>query len=722
MKPINLYDIQYEVDIQEKIFNIKPKLVLIDKNVYESFNIESESRYVIEISEETKNYDKYLEVIKAMDESNVNRDDIVMIIGGGVLLDVAGFACTTYKRGVGRINVPTTLLAMVDASIGGKCGINYNGQKNIIGSISMPLATIINTAFFQTLNQREFDSGMAEIIKVAVLDNSSNLLNLLEENKYEIIEVIEKAIEIKKKFVKDDIHDFGKRRFLNLAHTYAHAIESYYNFDKYLHGEAVALGLVLASNYNERIIKILSKNNLPIFLDSDIDVSKLVTYMMKDKKNETGMITHIVLNELFNPSIERATKQEMERRIKQFKVLPKAQGNDKIIINNSKSLLHRTLIVSLLKKATYKIKYNKQVDLSDDILTTINILKGCNILVELHEQYIYVDSLNIKLEDTILNFHSSATSLRVMLPILACLFGNVKFTMSKQLESRPIDEIGQYYSLKKQDDYYVLVSRGLEVELVLDGSISSQYVSGYLFALVYLNEDRVIKIKNITSLNYIYMTMNVLKEIGADIKFEVSSNLIYVYKVKELSLYSIRFVSEVDYSNYAFFAVYNKLCEINGVNRKYEIKNEMVISQQADYCIIDILEKEKVEIDMEGIPDLLPILMVYGALNKKGIKLNKIKRIKHKESNRIMVMKENLEKLGVSVEYSEQNDYIVVKSTKAIKSGVIKTYDDHRIAMSFGIFNFFTSKTIVIDNPDCVRKSYPRFWDFLLGVQDVNVR
>ncbi|MFV0424160.1 MAG: hypothetical protein ACK5K7_01105 [Bacilli bacterium] len=694
----------------------KVSLVLIDKNVYLNNHLKSntfENVEVIDIDETTKNYTKYLEIIDILDNYLIKRNDAVVIIGGGVLLDVATFACSTYKRGVNHINVPTTLLAMVDASVGGKCGINYNNQKNIIGTFAQAKSVIIDIKFLATLSKRNLNSAMSEVIKMALLNDQNNLFKELLAGNIALVEVIKKANEIKSYYVDEDINDLKVRRFLNLGHTYAHAIESYYQFERYNHGEAVALGLVIATNYDREVIKLLQRYDLDVFLDENINIKQLVDLMMSDKKNTNNLITHIDLERRYEPVVKEISKMDMINKIK-IPWLIKINEVKEVKVNNSKSLLHRQLMLSLLEKSEYQIELDKESDLSHDIMATINVLKDFNIDCQITDNRAIINSTKIEDLNRIINFQSSGTTLRVMLPILLKLFKKVKFTMSEQLCTRPIDELEKHFLITKEDNYFIANYKDVKDVICVDGSISSQYISGFIYMSVLLKKDMTIKVINEpASINYILMTIDVLRTIGENIEFNMEYKIIVIKKCEKLKISSEVFKSQPEYSNMAFFLVYNKLCEINGVNQEYGILNQVADSLQADKQIIELLSQPIYEIDMENIPDLLPILMIYGALNKKGIKLTNVERIKYKECDRVAVMSENLKHLGISIVHSIDEDYVVVEPCSKIKGGFIKTYDDHRIAMSFAILNKFVNEDIYIDNKECVNKSFVNFWRFI---------
>ncbi len=237
----------------------------------------------------------------------------MIALGGGVIGDMTGFAAACYQRGANFIQVPTSLLGQVDASVGGKTGVNHPRAKNLIGAFYQPKAVLIDTSTLQTLPQREFCSGMSEIIKAALICDEEffcwleeRVISLLEKEGNMITHAIKEACHIKAKIVMQDEREANIRALLNLGHTFGHALEQYLNYSDWLHGEAVAVGLVLAAEYSKRIgwldeksvlrIKnILTMANLPTKLPSSISVSKLIESMSSDKKKDTSKLKLVLL-------------------------------------------------------------------------------------------------------------------------------------------------------------------------------------------------------------------------------------------------------------------------------------------------------------------------------------------------------------------------------------------------------------------------------------------
>lgn len=286
MRTINILN-QYHVYIKSGLFNQfldnidQNYLIIKDENV----DINYDNIISLPFSEQTKNLATVNQLYDLFIDTNVSRETTTIVaVGGGVTLDVVGYAAATFKRGIRLIYVPTTLLSMVDASVGGKTGVNYQGLKNYIGCFYQPSCVIIDPVFLQTLDQRQFNNGMAEVIKYGCIKDKRLLNDIMQPN-IDIEDIIERSINIKKYFVEQDEHDHHVRHALNFGHTYGHAIESYYQFDKYLHGEAISIGMNMKCD-DPLLKEVCEYYHLPTTLEEEIDLTNL---MLKDKKNEGGI-------------------------------------------------------------------------------------------------------------------------------------------------------------------------------------------------------------------------------------------------------------------------------------------------------------------------------------------------------------------------------------------------------------------------------------------------
>lgn len=264
-------------------------LVIIDKNV--ELNIDGAVKMIFD--EAHKNLNTVNELYDIFLKHNVRRDfTTIFAIGGGVCLDTVGYAASTFKRGVDVVYVPTTLLSMVDACIGGKIGVNYHELKNFIGNFYHPQAVVIDPSILHSLDQRQFNNGMAEVIKYGCIYDRK-LLQEIQTPNLDLENLIYRCLKIKLHFIKKDVYDHHYRHALNFGHTYGHAIESYYHFDKYLHGEAISIGMNMM--IDDPLLKQACRYyHLPVALDEEIDLEALVK---QDKKN-TDSVKFVRLKKL----------------------------------------------------------------------------------------------------------------------------------------------------------------------------------------------------------------------------------------------------------------------------------------------------------------------------------------------------------------------------------------------------------------------------------------
>ena len=282
-------------------------------SILDGFNVQS---VILPDGEEFKKLETLNKVFDALLEAKFDRTSTLIALGGGVIGDITGFAAASYQRGVGFIQVPTTLLSQVDSSVGGKTGINHELGKNMIGAFYQPKAVIIDVNTLDTLSNQEFSAGMAEVIKYGLLGNA-DFLSMLEANielimarkKDLIIEVIFNCCQDKARIVELDEFEKGKRALLNLGHTFGHGIENAFGYGNYLHGEAVSIGMVMAAKLSKdegnlsheetlRVESILSKADLPISINKTIDSETLFTAMSLDKKSIDGKIRLVLLKSL----------------------------------------------------------------------------------------------------------------------------------------------------------------------------------------------------------------------------------------------------------------------------------------------------------------------------------------------------------------------------------------------------------------------------------------
>ncbi|MBA2653992.1 MAG: 3-dehydroquinate synthase [Gammaproteobacteria bacterium] len=269
--------------------------------------------YILPDGEEHKTLATLSLLFDALIMRKHRRNTTLIALGGGVVGDITGFAAACYQRGVAYLQIPTTLLSQVDSSIGGKTAVNHVLAKNMIGAFYQPSAVLIDIVTLQTLPDREFYAGLAEIIKVALIADEGffawleiNMPNILNKERSALMYAIEKACAIKVNIVEADEKEVGVRVLLNLGHTFGHALEHALGYGEWLHGEAVATGIVLAASYSlklglidtgifNRIKNILTMAKLPIRLPNSLSAGQMIEPMNADKKKDTHQLKLVLL-------------------------------------------------------------------------------------------------------------------------------------------------------------------------------------------------------------------------------------------------------------------------------------------------------------------------------------------------------------------------------------------------------------------------------------------
>lgn len=337
------YDIVYEASFAElpaeleKFETAQKKLCIITDSKVGSLYAEEVKKiltpvcrecviYTFPEGEASKTLDTVKEIYKFLIEHQFDRKDMLLALGGGVTGDITGYTAATYLRGVSYVQIPTTLLAQADSSIGGKTGVDFDGYKNMVGAFKMPCLVYVNISTLHTLDERQFFSGFAEIMKAALIRDGifyewllSMMYEICDRQMLVLEEMLVRSCSIKKMIVEKDPLEKGDRALLNLGHTIGHAIEKYKNFELY-HGECVALGCVAAAfiswkkNYLTmeeyyEIRDMFVPFYLPISIDN-IEPEKILALTKADKKTENGTIKFILLKKIGKAVIDTTVSDQ----------------------------------------------------------------------------------------------------------------------------------------------------------------------------------------------------------------------------------------------------------------------------------------------------------------------------------------------------------------------------------------------------------------------------
>jgi 3-dehydroquinate synthase len=311
--------------------------ILVDTNTHDNclakFMAQLQTKIIIEIieidaGEQNKTIDTCVGVWNALSDLGADRKSLILNLGGGVVTDLGGFVACTFKRGIKYINIPTSLLAMVDASVGGKTGVDLGAIKNQVGVISSGDMVIIDTSYLDTLPQNQMKSGLAEMLKHGLIVDKNYFDKLIDLSKLtlnDLDELIHESLEIKKTVVTKDPLEQNERKHLNFGHTLGHAIESYFlshpEKEELLHGEAIAIGMILECFISAEILN-LPKQDLeyitkaiksiykPVTINSS-DYDAIIDLLKYDKKNEHGNINFVLLDGIGKPKIDCLVDNEL---------------------------------------------------------------------------------------------------------------------------------------------------------------------------------------------------------------------------------------------------------------------------------------------------------------------------------------------------------------------------------------------------------------------------
>jgi 3-dehydroquinate synthase len=267
--------------------------------------------------ESYKSLDTYAQVMDFLLEKKHNRSTCLIALGGGVVGDLCGFVAATFQRGVDFIQIPTTLLSQVDSSVGGKTAVNNPAGKNMIGAFYQPLAVFADISVLETLPDREYAAGLAEVVKYGIIYDAdffawleANAQALVQREKYALTHIITRSCEVKAAVVSEDERESGRRAILNYGHTFGHAIEKLLGYGRLLHGEAVSIGMVMAARLSvefsglaladsQRIEKLLQQFSLPVTLEGlELNAEAMIDAMGMDKKVVDGELRFVVADQM----------------------------------------------------------------------------------------------------------------------------------------------------------------------------------------------------------------------------------------------------------------------------------------------------------------------------------------------------------------------------------------------------------------------------------------
>ena len=711
--------------------------VCIDKKVYQKhyFKIKkllqnAKGILLIEATEENKNLEEVNKIYQLLVDKQADRNSFLLAIGGGLVGDLVGYVAATYMRGLKLINLPTTLLSCCDSCVGAKVGVNYQGTKNLLGTFYQAELVLIDLSFLTTLTTRLFKEGLVEIIKHGLLVDQRIITDLqsydniyqLRKDKAMIKNLIKKSLQVKLTIIEQDYYDHNLRQQLNFGHSIAHCFELADNND-YYHGEAVAIGILLALTLNNDFKHNEAFLTTKILFEKFGCLKELVALdfnnLYWDKKKNKNYINEVTLTKINTSKIEcylledLITTYQTNYQLLQDIIVPsqslltfyphKLQGH--LFLPPAKSYLHRYLIAAALSKSvTY---FYNVTSLADDILVTIDVLKKLDCSFSYQDSLLIVDSRSLSFKDELtLEMNESASSLRMMLPLLLCFSHTLTITGKNRLNYRSLEAFYKLFDDNEisyshpQDSNFPLEISGKfkNDELLISGNHSSQFISGLLFILPFLSKNTTIKVTGeIVSLPYLKMTIKTLADFNVIIKhsadyrhFQLSQGNNY------LSWGSYKIESDCSAQNY--FELANHF----GNNIHFEQTNYDTL--QPDNHFKQILKDNNLEVNITDKPDCAPLL----ALNYSfvGGTITGINRLLDKESNRLAAICDFLTKMAVN--YQIIDDSLVIEASNPQPNN-FNTFCDHRIAMSLIILSSIVDFPIVINESKSICKSFPTF-------------
>ena len=683
----------------------------------------------------------------------LTRTDLIIALGGGVTGDMAGFAAGTVLRGVPYVQVPTTLLAQVDSSVGGKVAVDLKQGKNLAGLFYQPKLVLIDPDTLDTLPDRVFFDGMGEVVKYGLIRKPALWRLLSEVSGREALrpfmeEILYTCCDCKREIVEHDEQDTGERMLLNFGHTVGHAYEKLGGYEKWMHGEAVCCGMYTILRVGEQhgftrpglaaaLRQLLTRQGMPWDAGA-VPEDALTETLAFDKKGSGATIRPVFVrtpgDSFYEPLpretfarwvLEAGDTPEMPAGPAPFppfqaarRVLP-GKLSGELAVPGSKSAGHRTVIAAALAAGESRIE---NLTPSKDIGATLQAVEalGAKILSREGDAVTLRGTAAAPPEIPVIDCGESGSTLRFMIPVALALAGGkpVSFTGHGRLMERPLEP---YFALFREKGIAYRLENGLlrvqgtlsPGEYRLSGKVSSQFITGLLLALPLLpgdGESEIVITDSLESKGYVDMTLSVLQQFG--VQAENVDGTYTRFRVPAGQQYHAgRFPVEGDYSQAAFFLAYNRAAREEAVYL-HGLSPDSVQGDKAAAEILSLYQNDgDITVDASGIPDLIPALAVAAAFRPAGrVIFANAGRLRLKESDRLATTHQLLRSLGAEAETGE--DFLAVTGTGGLPGGgIADCCNDHRIAMSGAVAAALSENGAVLLGTECVGKSYPAFWE-----------
>lgn len=762
--------------------------------------------YTIPPGEASKCRETKAEIEDWMLSQHCTRDTVVIALGGGVIGDLVGYVAATFMRGVSFIQVPTSLLAMVDSSIGGKTAIDTPMGKNLVGAFWQPRRIFIDLNFLNTLPERQFVNGMAEVIKTAAIWDESEFA-FLEQSSTEIMarlrspgtdrlspirEVLKRIVvasaRVKAEVVSKDEREGGLRNLVNFGHSIGHAIEAILT-PQLLHGEAVAIGMVkeaelarflglLRPQAVARLAKCISAYGLPISLHDDrviemtaakqCPVDLILQKMAVDKKNEGARKKVVLLSAIGKTYEARATpvrdhsiRTVLSPSVRVTPGVPQGHGVT-VVPPGSKSISNRALIMAALGAGRCRIKNLLRSDDTEYMLSAIAQLGGASYTWHDAGEVLEVEGRAGQLQASKdpLYIGNAGTASRFLTTVAALcsptgsdhstvLTGNARMRMrpigplvdALRLNGIQIDYLEQERSLPIRVDAAGGFRGGL---IELAATVSSQYVSSILMAAPYAKEPVTLRLVGGRPISQPYIDMTIAMMLSFGIRVSRSATVADTYHIPRGSYQNpVEYTVESDASSatypLAVAAITGTTCTIPNIGSS-SLQGDAQFAVQVLRPMGCTVEQNRhsttvtgppvgslkalSHVDMESMTDAFLTASVLAAVADGRTQITGIANQRVKECDRIAAMKEQLEKFGVHCNELEDGIEIDGKPLNELQSPAdgIRCYDDHRVAMSFGVLSVVSPSSTVITERECVGKTWPGWWDtmslsFKVGIE-----
>ncbi|KAI9736650.1 MAG: 3-dehydroquinate dehydratase (3-dehydroquinase) [Cirrosporium novae-zelandiae] len=731
------------------------------------------------------------------------RDTKIIALGGGVIGDLIGFVAATYMRGVDVFQVPTTLLAMVDSSIGGKTAIDPPSGKNLIGSIWQPQRVYIDAEFLETLPEREFINGMAEVIKTAAIWDEQEFTNLENDadtilravkskpskhhnrlaNVKTIIErIILGSAKIKATVVSSDEREGGLRNILNYGHSIGHAIEGILT-PQVLHGECCAIGMVkeaelarylgmLKGSAVSRLAKCLASYGLPISLKDrrvkkltagkHCPVEEMMALMAIDKKN-AGKSKKVTLlqsiGKTYEPKATAVADSDITMVLAPSVLVSPTETKfleTVCIPPGSKSISNRALVLAALGQGTCKIRNLLHSDDTEVMLNALEMLGAASFSWEDGEVLVvHGKGGAMKASSTELYLGNAGTASRFLTTVVTLAEASdvsaTVLTGNARMKQRPIGPLVDSLRTNGAEIDYMEQQGSLPLKIAASGgfaggdinlaaTVSSQYVSSLLMCAPYAKQPITLRLVGGKPISqpYIDMTTAMMRAFGVQVtKSETEENTYYIPKGSYSNPTEYVIESDASSATYplAIAAITGTKCTVPNIGSAslqgdarfaVEVLRPMgcTVEQTETSTTVTGPADKKLKpiphVDMETMTDAFLTASVLAAVaqgpgENQTTRISGIANQRVKECNRILAMKDQLAKFGVTCRETEDGIEIDGRDRSTLtapKDGVY-CYDDHRVAMSFSVLAMGTPNPTLILERDCVGKTWPGWWDSL---------